>query len=141
MWHYEFRRQSHFACRLTSGADSHIPMLLAGSRRRHTETTETFNHPTKMFRLLVLKKRGRHPQISCCKGTCFLQSPNKVSISLLYTAQKNGPYFFEFSLTNLCQDVLYPGEVLDATGRGWKQERKKHSSTEELYRTKSTQER
>lgn len=83
MWHYEFRRQSHFACRLTSGADSHIPMLLAGSRRQHSQTTETFNHPTKMFRLLMLKRRGRHPQISCCKGTCFLQSPNKVSTSFI----------------------------------------------------------
>lgn len=114
----EFRRQRHFACRLTSGTDSHISMLLAGFKGQHTQTTETLNHPTKMFRLLVLKRRGRHPQISCCKCIWFLQNLNKVFTSLLYTAQKTGPSFFEFSLPNLCQEGLYPGEVLDATGRG-----------------------
>lgn len=98
------------------------PMLLAGSRGQHTQTTETLNHPTKMFRLLVQLRRGRHLQISHCRGTCFLQSLSKVSKSLLYTArviiaaQKSGPYSSEFGSPNFCQEVQYPGEVLDTTG-------------------------
>lgn len=99
MWHCEFRRQRHFASRLTSGADSHIPMLLPSSKGQHTQTTKTFNHPTKVFRLLVLKRRGRYPQISCHKGICFLQSLNKVLTSLLYTAQKS----WLLSLNLACQ--------------------------------------
>lgn len=120
-------------------------MLLTGSRGQHAQTTETLNHPTKMFRLLVQLGTGRHLQISHCKGTRFLQSLSKVSKGLLYTprviivAQKSGPYSSEFHSPNLCQEVQYSGKVLDVTGGGWKQEKQQHSSAEELYGTKSTQ--
>lgn len=95
----EFRRQRHFACRLTSGTNSHISVLQGAT---HTDY-RNLKSPQKMFRLLILKRRGKHPQISCCKGICFLQSPNKVFTSLLYTPEKTGPSFFEFSLPNLCK--------------------------------------
>lgn len=54
-------------------------------------------------------------------------------------AQKSGPCSSEFGLPNFSQEMFYPGEVVDVTGGGWKQERKKHSAAEELYGTKSTQ--
>lgn len=60
--------QIDFRCRFTHSG----PMLLAGSRGQHTQTTETLNHPTKTFRLLVHLRRGRHLQICRCRGTCFL---------------------------------------------------------------------
>lgn len=120
-------------------------MLPAGSKGQHAYTAETLNHPTEMFRFLVQLRRGRHLQVFCCRGTCFLQSLSEVSNSLLYTArviivaQKSGPYSSEFGLPNFCQEVQYPGEVLDMTGGGRKQERKKHSAAEELCGAKSTQ--
>lgn len=93
-----------------------------GNRHRNLKS------PFKTFRLLVQLRRGRHPQISCCKGTCFLQSLSKVSKSLLLhpaivtmVAQKSGSCSSEFGLPKFCQEVLYPGEVLHETGGGWKQ--------------------
>lgn len=100
-----------------------------------------FKSPFKMFRLLVHLRRGRHPWIPCCKGTCLLQSLSKVPKNLLYTtrvimvAQKSNSCSSEFGLPNFCQEVLYPGEVLHETGGGWKQGRKKHSAA----RTKGKQ--
>lgn len=60
-------------------------MLLAGSRRQNAQIREILHHSIKMIRLLVQKRRGRHPQISS-GSTCCLQSLSKVSKSLLYTA-------------------------------------------------------
>lgn len=105
-----FCMQIVLRCRFT-----HLgPMLLAGSRGQHAQTTETLHHPTKTFRLLVQLRRGRHLHISRCKGTCFLRSLSKVSKSLLYTArviiiaQKSSPYSSEFGPWNFCQEVQVP---------------------------------
>lgn len=86
--------------------------------------------------------KGRHLQISCCEGTCFLQSLSKATKSLLYTlrvitvTQNLALILVILAHCPFCKRFQHPEEVLDETERGWEQEEKQ--STEELQRTPST---